>query len=66
MFEAYDQDTKKLKAEKWRAEQRADREARKPYWEKPPWLVRAPVCAVHPLMLLLLGASEARLERLQR
>ena len=42
MFEAYDQDTKKLKAEKWRAQQRAEREARKPYWEKPPWLVGTP------------------------
>ena len=40
MFEAYDQDTKKLKAEQWRAQQRAERDARKPYWERPPWLVR--------------------------
>ncbi len=48
MFEAYDQDTKKLKAEKWRAQQRAEREARKPYWEKPPWLVRMSLTAVHP------------------
>ena len=61
MFEAYDQDTKKLKAEKWRAQQRAEREARKPYWEKPPWLVRKPLTALPPMTLPQLDALEPHL-----
>ena len=53
MFEAHDQDTRKLKAEQWRAQQRALREATKPYWEKPPWLVGMPVNHRDPQILLL-------------